>query len=230
MSPTDHDAAASGAVWISFEGIEGSGKTGQIERLGRRLREAGREVVSTREPGGTVLGRQLRSLLLRPGERAMDPTTELLLYAADRAQHLIEVIEPALGDGQVVLCDRYLDATLAYQGYGRGLNRDQILALHRHPPLDRRPDRTILLDLDVELALTRARGRNRGLGVDDSEGRFEREHLDFHRRVRQGYLELAAAEPARIRTVDASGNRDVVERRVTSALRDLLPCLDGDQR
>jgi dTMP kinase len=228
---TQHGGSGTGTRWISFEGIEGSGKSCQLERLGRRLREAGQEVVLTREPGGTELGRQLRALLLRPCEQPMDPTAELLLYVADRAQHLIEVIEPALRRGRVVLCDRFLDATVAYQGYGRGLGRERVLALHRHPPLDRRPDRTVLLDLDPELALTRARGRNQDLGLDETEGRFEREELDFHRRVRQGYLELAAAEPGRFRSVDARGGPDEVERRVWQALRDVLPSdIDGNGR
>jgi dTMP kinase len=147
---------------------------------------------------------------------------ELLLYTADRAQHLIEVILPALEHGQVLLCDRSIDATLAYQGYGRGLGVDCVLELHRRPPLDRRPSRTVLLDLDPVTALARARRRNAGQGLDRTEGRFEQELLDFHRRVRAGYLELAAGEPARYRVVRADGEPSEVEKRIARALDDLL--------
>lgn len=208
-------------IWITFEGIEGTGKSTQIERLAATLRARGATVVSTREPGGTVLGRRLRELLLRPSQRPMEPLAELLLYAADRAQHLTEIVLPALERGDVILCDRYLDATLAYQGYGRGLGLDCVLELHRRPPLDRRPHRTILLDLDPATALGRARRRNAGQGLDETEGRFERELLEFHRRVRAGYLELAAAEPERIRVVRADGNADEVAGRIVEALGDL---------
>jgi len=213
-------------IWITFEGIEGTGKSTQIERLAARLRSRGASVVLTREPGGTALGRRLRELLLRPSPRAMHPMAELLLYAADRAQHLTEVVRPALERGDVVLCDRYLDATLAYQGHGRGLGVDCVLDLHRRPPLDLRPHRTILLDLDPATALARARRRNAGQGLDETEGRFERELLAFHRRVRDGYLALAAAEPARIRVVRADGDAEEVERRILGALADLP--LPGD--
>lgn len=209
-------------IWITFEGIEGTGKSTQIERLARVLTAAGRPVLLTREPGGTELGRDLRALLLRPTAVPMDPMSELLLYAADRAQHLAEIVLPALEQGQVVLCDRFLDATLAYQGYGRGLGVDSVLELHRRPPLDRRPRRTLLFDLDPAEALARARRRNAGAGLDETEGRFEQERLEFHRRVRAGYLELAAAEPARFRVIDAVGDTDAVEDKVRDALSDLL--------
>jgi len=208
-------------IWITFEGIEGTGKSTQIERLAVRLRARGTAVVLTREPGGTELGLRLRELLLRPTRRPMHPTAELLLYAADRAQHLTEVVLPALERGDVVLCDRYLDATLAYQGHGRGLGVERVLELHRRPPLDRRPRRTILLDLDPATALARARQRNTGQGLDHTEGRFENELLEFHRRVRRGYLELAAAEPERMRVVSGEGDPDEVEARILDALRDL---------
>jgi dTMP kinase len=159
----------------------------------------------------------------------MDPLTEMLLYAADRAQHLREVVLPALERGKTVLCDRFLDATLAYQGYGRHLGVERILQIHKHFPLDQRPDRTILLDLEPELAVERARGRNLDTGLDQSEGRFEREHLDFHRRVRKGYLELAKAETERFLLLDASGDEDDVERRIWLLLCDLFaPRVSGE--
>jgi len=210
-------------AFITFEGIEGSGKTTQIERLGARLRQTGLDVVVTREPGGTDLGRDLRGVLLRPTDQPMAAETELLLYAADRAQHLREVVEPALDRGALVLCDRYLDATIAYQGHARGLNIDWILELHRHPPLNRRPDLTLLFDLDPEIALARARGRNAGSGVEDSEGRFENEELAFHQKVRAGYLELAKREPGRIKIINAEGTLDEIEARVGRQLNDRFP-------
>jgi dTMP kinase len=213
--------------FITFEGIEGTGKTTQIERLAARLRQAAVDVVVTREPGGTELGRELRQLLLRTERGPISPLCELLLYAADRCQHLEEVIEPALQLGSFVLCDRYRDATLAYQGYGRRLGVDAVLALHRQAPLDRLPDRTVLLDLPPERALRRARRRNEENETVASEGRFERERLAFHRRVRGGYLELASREPGRIRLVDATGSRDQVELRVLAALQGLLPELEA---
>jgi dTMP kinase len=214
-------------LWITFEGIEGTGKTTQLERLASRLGAAGHSVLVTFEPGGTELGQRLRKLLLKPADEPMDAMTELLLYSADRAQHLAEVILPALDRGEVVLCDRYLDATLAYQGYGRQLGVERILEIHRYPPLNRRPHYTILLDLDPGIAVERARSRNIGSGADHSEGRFERERLEFHERVRSGYLDLAAAEPERFRIIDAAGDADEVEAKVWSAVRDMLPPLAG---
>jgi dTMP kinase len=208
--------------FITFEGIEGTGKTTQLERLAGRLRDAGADVVVTREPGGTALGRELRALLLRPVAEPMAPLAELLLYVTDRVQHLLEVVEPALERGAVVLCDRYREATLAYQGHGRGLGAERVQELHRRPPLDRVPDRTVLLELDPTEALARARGRNLARDVTDAEGRFEQERLEFHRRVLAGYRALAEADPDRIRVVDADGDADTVELRVLSAVRDLL--------
>jgi len=207
--------------FVTFEGIEGCGKSTQMDRLARQLRAAGHEVVATREPGGTALGLALRRILL--GEAGITPMAELLLYAADRAQHLAEVVEPALARGAVVLGDRYLDATVAYQGHARGLGAEAVLALHRTPPLDRRPDRTLLLDLDPAEALRRARARNDAQGTAAAEGRFEREGLAFHRAVRAGYRAIAAAEPGRVRVIDASGAVDEVAARVAAALEDLLP-------
>jgi dTMP kinase len=211
------------APWITFEGTEGVGKTTQIERLARRLEDAGRRVRVTREPGGTTLGRRLRSVLLEPTDRPMHALTELLLYTADRAQHLTEVVLPSLDRGEVVLCDRFLDATLAYQGYARGLGVDTVLSLHRMPPLDSRPDRTLLLDMRADRALARALRRNEDSSRALAEGRFEDEQLEFHERVRSGYLALAREEPERIRSVPADGDADEVEQRVRAELTDLFP-------
>jgi len=214
--------------FVTFEGIEGSGKSTQIARLAERLDEAGEPTIVTREPGGSPLGRRLRTLLLGGEVARIEPMAELLLYVADRVQHLRELVEPTLGSGTHVLCDRYLDATLAYQGFARGLDLDLIRVIHQRPPLDRRPHRTILLDLDPELGLQRARQRNEDLGLEASEGRFERETLAFHRRVRDGYLELADAEPFRFRIVAAEGTPDEIAARIADLLSDLFPGLDGE--
>ncbi len=214
--------------FVTFEGIEGSGKSTQIARLAERLDGAGEPTVVTREPGGSPLGRRLRGLLLGGEIARIDPLAELCLYVADRAQHLREFVEPHLASGMHVLCDRYLDATLAYQGFARGLDLDYIRLLHQKPPLDRRPHRTILLDLDPELGLDRARRRNDELGLETTEGRFEREALAFHRRVREGYLALAEAEPFRFRIVAAEGTANEIEARIADLLSDLFPSLDDE--
>ena len=213
-------------TFVTFEGIEGSGKSTQAARLAERLRRSGREVVLTREPGGTPLGRELRALLLRTGSPVL-PEAELLLYAADRAQHVGETIAPALARGAAVLCDRFLDATLAYQGVARGLGTEAVLSLHRRPPLDLRPQRTVLLDLDPQAALARARGRDASRRDGPEEGRFEAEPLAFHRKVREGYLQLAGAEPERVRVVAATGSESAVEAAVLREVLDLFPDLEG---
>ena len=214
--------------FVTFEGIEGSGKTTQIARLAQQLDDAGEPAVVTREPGGSPLGRRLRTLLLGGEITRIEPMAELLLYVADRAQHLRELVEPALAAGTHVLCDRYLDATFAYQGFARGIDLDFIRRLHEKPPLDRRPHRTILLDLDPELGLERARRRNDELGLETAEGRFERETLVFHRRVREGYLSLAEAEPFRFRIVAAEEGAEEIAARVADLLSDLFPALDSE--
>lgn len=214
--------------FVTFEGIEGSGKSTQIARLAERLDGAGEPTVVTREPGGSPLGRRLRGLLLGGEIARIDPLAELCLYVADRAQHLREFVEPHLASGMHVLCDRYFDATLAYQGFARGGDLDYIRLLHQKPPLDRRPHRTILLDLDAELGLDRARRRNDALGLDTTEGRYEREAIAFHRRVREGYLALAEAEPFRFRIVAAEGTAEEIEARVADLLSDLFPSLDDE--
>lgn len=215
-------------LFVTFEGIEGSGKTTQIARLAERLDASGEATLVTREPGGSSLGIRLRGLLLGGEIARIEPIAELCLYVADRVQHLRECIEPNLASGTHVLCDRYLDATFAYQGFARGLDLDYIRLLHEKPPLDRRPLRTILLDLDPELGLERARRRNDDLGLETIEGRFERETLAFHRRVREGYLSLAEAEPFRFRIVAAEGSADEIAVRVADLLSDLFPALDDE--
>ncbi len=190
-------------LFITFEGIEGSGKSTQIVLLCAALRQIGYEVVQTREPGGCAIADQIRSILLHPQNTALDPTAELLLYAAARAQHVSEVIRPALDDEKLVLCDRYTDATLAYQGDGRGLDQQLIGQLNCVASQATIPDLTILIDLQPDIGLKRALSREVAL-QDSSEGRFEREAMAFHQRVRDGYLALAKAEPDRFAIVDGS--------------------------
>lgn len=206
--------------FITFEGIEGCGKTTQLQRLAAKLQADGHSVLITREPGGCAIADALRALLLDSANSAMAPSTELLLYAAARAQHVAEVIRPALDSGRIVLCDRFSDATLAYQGYGRGLDRQLIGELNRAATGGLSPDVTLLLDFPAAEGLARARRRNAGSDGPD-EGRFEAESLAFHRRVRDGYLELAAAEP-RFRVIDANGDQAAVAARVDAALAPLL--------
>jgi dTMP kinase len=200
-------------TFITFEGIEGSGKSTQIVLLANYLKSHGVKVVLTREPGGTLIGDQIRKVLLDPANRALDPSAELFLYSASRAQHLSEVILPALAAGTIVLCDRFSDATLAYQGYGRGLDRNMIRELDRIVTAGMRPDLTMLLDIDAVTGLARARGRNSSRGLE-GEARFENEEIAFHERVRQGYLALAKHEPERFRVVDATPAPDRIEMEI----------------
>ena len=206
--------------FLTFEGIEGSGKTTQIQLLSNALDERGRDHVLTREPGGTPIGDQIRKVVLHPSNSAITPACELMLYAAARAQHIEQVIRPALEEGRLVLCDRFADATCAYQGFGRGLSLVLIEQLHTLDVLSLKPDRTLVFDLDAATALRRARGREDPASRDES--RFEQQDLPFHERVRQGYLELARREPQRFVVVDASGGVDAVHARVLKALEPVL--------
>jgi len=206
-------------VFVTFEGIEGCGKSTQIERLARTLTEVGRVVTVTREPGGCALGRTLRAILLSTETRDLSDRAELFLYLADRAQHVATVIRPALENGGIVLCDRFVDSTVAYQGYGRGLDVALLTGLNDVAVADTMPARTILLDLDPAIGLARARARNAREGASVDEGRFEAEALAFHTRVRQGYLALAAAAPDRFVVLDAGRDIDTVAQDVLAAVR-----------
>lgn len=206
--------------FITFEGTEGSGKTTQLLRLLSYLKALGYQVVATREPGGCAIADTIRALLLNPENAAMAARTELLLYSAARAQHVAEVIRPALTRGSIVLCDRFSDATTVYQGAGRGLDLSQLESINRYAADGLVPDLTLLLDYPVEAGLPRARERNRTANLE-SEGRFELEDLAFHRRIRHGYLELAA-EHARFCLIDALGDEEQVAARITAAVDDFL--------
>ena len=203
-------------LFVSFEGIEGCGKSTQISRLSALLHERSIPHAITREPGGTAVGEGIRKILLNSETINLTATTELLLFYASRSQNIQEKIVPALERGEVVICDRFYDASMAYQGYGRGLSLEFIEKLTDLVCAGYRPDVTILLDIDPETGLTRARSRNSGQ-VED-EGRFEGEDLSFYGRIRQGYLELAERNPDRIRMIPA--DRPIEE--VASDIRQLL--------
>lgn len=192
------------AKFITIEGIEGSGKSTLIGTLRNELESRGFPVTTTREPGATSIGKELRRILLSPDGPAPSTLTEVLLFAADRAQHVAEVIRPSLAKGSVVLCDRFTDSTLAYQGGGRGLSPDLLENLNQLATEGLRPDLVLVLDLDPELGLQRAASRSQEDGGEGSWTRFEAEKVAFHDRIRQTFLELAAREPDRYRVLDAS--------------------------
>lgn len=202
--------------FITFEGIDGCGKTTQLRMLAQWLREHGVDLIETVEPGGTEIGRQIRRILLDPASAAMEPRAELLLYFASRAQNVEEVIRPALEAGRTVLCDRFTDSTIAYQGCGRGLDTEVIRDLDRIACRGLKPEITILIDIDPETSLARARRRNERTG--SSESRIDDESGAFHERVRRGYLALAKAEPDRIVTIDGTADKGDVARRIREAL------------
>lgn len=197
-------------TFITFEGLDGCGKSTQLERLAQKLREASLAVTVTREPGGTVTGEKIRQLLLDTRTASLDPMAELALMFASRAQHLTEVVLPALAKGDVVLCDRFTDSSEAYQGGGRELGSEPVLELHRVLCGGLQPDLTILMDSDVMASVERARRRNKArISADEAdENRFERENRAFFTRVHTAYLEIARREPKRVVVVDARGTPD----------------------
>ena len=203
-------------MFITFEGPEGSGKSSQVALLAAFLREQGFVVRVTREPGGTAIGDQIRDCLHDVNNREMTAVTEVLLYSASRAQLVREVIRPALANGQIVLCDRYADSTIAYQGYGRGLSLADLADLTRIATGGLKPDLTILLDIDVE------RGLARRVAGGEEMNRLDLETVAFHRRVRDGYFRLAEQEPARWCIVDADRSVDVVQAELQALLLDRL--------
>jgi dTMP kinase len=191
--------------FVTFEGGDGSGKTTQIRALENYLTSYGKICLVTREPGGTDLGATLRRVLLEAGGAPIAPSSELFLYLADRAQHVSEVIGPALAAGKIVLCDRFTDSTLAYQGYGRGLDLGLLRQFNSIADDGTRPDLTFLLDCPIEVGLSRTASRQAQCQVDaPKEDRFEREKMEFHEKVRAGFLDLARQEPGRFRVIDAA--------------------------
>jgi len=208
-------------LFITFEGIEGCGKTTQVERLVKRLYREGVQLIRTFEPGGTEIGETIRRLLLDSHNKSIAPLTELILYIADRAQHIEEVIKPALYEGKWVICDRFFDATVAYQGSGRGQDMELIKILNERVTRGIRPDITFLLDCPVEMGLQRAIRRNKALFRDDQD-RFEREDMNFHSSVRKGYLNLAQSDKKRFIIIDASLDEDEVERHIYKVLQQFV--------
>ncbi|RKU08265.1 dTMP kinase [Candidatus Poribacteria bacterium] len=203
-------------LFITFEGTDGGGKTTQIQRLTADLREAGYDICLTREPGGTPISEQIRDMLLNPDHSEMAATTELLLYAASRAQHVSEVIKPALEAGKVVISSRFADATVVYQGYGRGLDLERIDRLNRIATDGVTPEVTFVLDLPVEIGLQRVQNSRGGLD------RLEREKIEFHHRLREGYQIIARQEPQRLKIIDAQVSPDQVYAQIQAIIQSLL--------
>lgn len=206
-------ASNKSGIFISLEGPDGAGKTTQLKLLSKYLDSIGCQYLITRDPGGTPLGKQIRRILLH-AETAVDPVAELLLYQADRAQHVAELIAPSLKKGMVVLCDRYVDSSLAYQGYGRNIDLALIRQLNQISTGGLMPELTILFDLDSEAGLSRLH--------PSGHDRLECEAIDFHKRVRNGYLELAKAEPKRWQIIDASRAMSAVQEDLQRIVADKL--------
>jgi dTMP kinase len=213
--------------FITFEGLDGTGKSTQMRKLAAALRAAGHKVVETREPGGTATGEKIRRVLLDSATEGLSPMAEMALMFASRAQHIAEVIQPALDRGQIVLCDRFTDSTEAYQGSGRKLGSEAVLKLHHILCGDLQPDLTILLESDPAMSVGRARRRNRrashGAGKNAGrhhadENRFEQQTRTFFARVHEGYLAIAAREPQRVVAVDASGTPAQTHRRIVDVI------------
>ncbi len=204
--------------FITFEGLDGCGKSTQMERLAAVLRQQNVAVLTTREPGGSAIGERIRSILLDSATLGLAPLAELALMFASRAQHLTEVILPALQAGTWVLCDRFTDSSEAYQGGGRKLGSDAVLTLHRILCGDIRPDLTILMDSDVEASVARARRRNLARAGAADENRFEKENRDFFQRVRHAYVRIARREPRRVLMLDARRPAEVVHPEIVAAV------------
>jgi dTMP kinase len=202
----------SSGLFITFEGMDGSGKTTQMHRLAARLRAKGRTVLETVEPGGPPVAMQIRRILLDSANRELSPTAEILLYFASRAQNVDEWILPALERGEIVLADRFTDSSLVYQGAGRNLGADTVAALERIACRGLKPHLTLLVDVDAEASLARARARN--AAAPHCETRLDDESIDFHKRVWEAYHELARKEPERVRMVDGRADLDSIERAV----------------
>jgi len=222
--------------FITFEGGDGSGKTTQLKALEDYLTARGRSCLSTREPGGTELGKLIRQVLLEVGQQPITSPTELFLYLADRSQHIQEVVIPAIEQGRLVLCDRHTDSTLAYQGYGRGIDLGLLRKLNEMASIGIKPDLTFLFDCPVEIGLSRTTQRraalvagrsvppqSQGAVTRSAEDRFEMENMEFHERVRAGFLKLARAEPKRFRIIDAARSVDEISDEISNIIdRELL--------
>ncbi len=207
---------------ITFEGIEGSGKSTQMRLVAEYLIEKSVPLLITSEPSGTDIGRKIGSILFNRGHYYMCAETEVFLFCAARAQHVREMVMPALKENRVVLCDRFSDATYAYQGVGRGLSLDFIKLINDYSSMNLRPDLTFLFDLPVEIGLKRAMERNDILKESSFTDRFEREHLDFHKRVREGYLSAYKNDPQRFRLIDATRDINTIQEEVRRQVVDFI--------
>jgi dTMP kinase len=212
--------------FVTFEGLDGTGKSTQMRRLASALRAAGHKVIETREPGGTATGEKIRRVLLDSSTAGLAPPAEMALMFASRAQHIAEVIEPSLAAGNIVLCDRFTDSTEAYQGSGRRLGSEAVRELHRVLCGNLQPDLTILLNSNPQASVSRARRRNRrnsrAVNRGHDENRFEQETRAFFSRVRDGYMAIAKREPARMIVIDASGTPGQTHARIVEAVRKKL--------
>ncbi len=211
---------ATRGLFLTFEGIDGCGKSTQLNLLADYLGRVGLPFLVTREPGGTELGEQIRKILLRRSSTGMDPRNEVLLYFASRAQNVAQVIGPALADGRIVLCDRFTDSSLAFQGYGRGLDLRFIRRLHKFACGTVNPDLTFVVDISPETSVARARQRN--VSAKRDEGRFEEEALSFHRRARRGYRALARQEPRRVKLIPGEQSIETIHQKIVALARPLL--------
>lgn len=207
-------------LFISLEGIEGAGKTTLMQKMLAYFQSRGKEVLLTREPGGSELGKKLRSIILNAEEKIC-PASELFLFLADRAEHVQTCIKPALAQGKIVLCDRFIDSTVAYQGYGRGMDIAELEMLNKLATGGIKPDLTLILDLEPEVGLARANARNQELNLTVKEGRFEAESLAFHQKIRAGFLAMSKKED-RFFVVDAQQNPEQVFETVCKKLQTFL--------
>jgi dTMP kinase len=209
-------------IFITFEGPDGAGKTTQIQLLTQALREEGRECVATREPGGTFISDQIRAILLNPEHKEMAARTEVLLYAASRAQHVHEVIIPALAEGKIVLCDRYIDASIAYQAYGLGADLQHVELINRYASDGLQPHRTYMLDIPVEAGMERLHRRSGVSGKPAGLDRIEQRERDYHSRVRAGFQRIAEQAPDRVLLVRADRSAEEVAEEIMSDCKRLL--------
>lgn len=208
--------------FITFEGVEGSGKSTQMRLVAEHLKKINVPCLITQEPSGTDIGKKIGGILFNREHQSLCAETEAFLFCAARAQHVREVINPALEQKKIVLCDRFSDATFSYQGFGRGLNHDFLKLINDYSSMMLKPDLTLLFDLPVEIGLARAMDRDNLLKDSSSSDRFEREKLDFHERVRQGYLKIYQNDPGRFRVIDANRDIKVIGEEVRKHILDFI--------
>jgi len=210
-------------IFITFEGPDGAGKTTQLKKLAEELKKQGHDVLVTREPGGTAISDQIRSIILDPVNKEMVDQAEVLLYAASRAQHVHQLILPALAAGRIVLCDRFIDASVAYQAYGLGVDVDMVKAISRYASSGLQATRTYILDVPVEVSLARLHHRASGTGVNAQQlDRIEQKNVDYHSRVREGFHQIAADHPERVRVINANRNEEEIAKDIWTDCNRLL--------